>query len=56
MNVYVLSRGRKIAQFKHGKRGNRPCLCFTVDNDHAWFFATENVRRNIRHLNANSVA
>ena len=35
MNVYVLSQGRKIAQFKHGKRSNQACLCFTVDSDHA---------------------
>ena len=40
MNVYVLSQGRKIAQFKHGKRGNRACLCFTADSDHAWFYET----------------
>ena len=56
MNVYVLSQGRKIAQFKHGKRGNRACLCFTVDSDHAWFYETENVRRSINHRNVNSVA
>ena len=56
MNVYVLSQGRKIAQFKHGRRGNRACLCFTVDSDHAWFYETENVRRSISHLGVNSVA
>ena len=54
MNVYVLSQGRKIAQFKHGKRGNRACLCFTVDSDHAWFYETENVRRSISHLGVNN--
>ena len=54
MNVYVLSQGRKIAQFKHGRRGNRACLCFTVDSDHAWFYETENVRRSISHLGVNN--
>ena len=39
MNVYVLSQGRKIASYKHDKKGKRACLCFTVDSDHAWFYA-----------------
>ena len=51
MNVYVLSGGRKIAQFKHDKKGKRACLCYTVDGDHAWFYESETVRRSISHLN-----
>ena len=51
MNVYVLSGGRKIAQFKHDKKGKRACLCYTVDGDHAWFYESESVRRSISHLN-----
>ena len=56
MNVYVLSQGRKIAQYKHERKGKRACLCFTVDSDHAWFYESENVRRSIRHLNLNNAA
>ena len=51
MNVYVLSQGRKIASYKHSKKGKRACLCFTVDGDHAWFYEAEAVRRSIAHLN-----
>ena len=55
-NVYVLSQGRKIAQYKHERKGKRACLCFTVDSDHAWFYESENVRRSISHLNLNNAA
>ena len=51
MNVYVLSQGRKIASYKHDKKGKRACLCFTVDSDHAWFYESEAVRRSISHTN-----
>ena len=51
MNVYVLSQGRKIASYKHDKKGKRACLCFTVDSDHAWFYESEVVRRSISHTN-----
>ena len=51
MNVYVLSQGRKIASYKHDKKGNRACLCFTVDSDHAWFYESEAVRRSMSHTN-----
>ena len=44
MNVYVLSQGRKIASYKHDKKGKRACLCFTVDSDHAWSYDAEAVR------------
>ena len=51
MNVYVLSQGPKIASYKHDKKGKRACLCFTVDSDHAWFYAAEAVRRSMSHTN-----
>ena len=51
MNVYVLSQGRKIASYKHDKKGKRACLAFTVDSDHAWFYGPEAVRRSISHTN-----
>ena len=51
MNVYVLSQGRKIASYRHDRKGKRACLCFTVDNDHAWFYESEAVRRLISHPN-----
>ena len=51
MNVYVLSQGRKIASYKHDKKGKRACLCFTVDSDRAWFYESEAVRRSTSHTN-----
>ena len=51
MNCYVLHHGRKIAEYKHNKKGKRACLCFTVDGDHAWFYDNNAVRLNISHLN-----
>ena len=54
MNVYIMAGGRTISQHKHEKRGNRACLCFAVEGDHAWFYDSESVRRSIAHLNVSS--
>ena len=49
--MFMFSQGRKIASYKHDKKGKRACLCFTVDSDHAWFYESEAVRRSISHTN-----
>ena len=54
MNTYILSGGRKIAQFKHNRTNNRACLCFTIESDHAWFYDNNQARLNIRHLDVHS--
>ena len=50
MNVYVLTGGKKIAQYKHDKKGKRACLCYAIEGDHAWFYESESVRRSISHM------
>ena len=54
MNTYILSGGRKIAQFKHNRTNNRACLCFTIESDHAWFYDNNQARLSISHLDVHT--